>query len=234
MMKLTKLYKPLATGVITSLLVAMFIVAPVSAQTTPSTDQAAEQSADMQAMQSPCLTPGQSASQTTSQSPDVASTQETSQTTTSLIGTGTDNAGAPFDCWVALNAHQSHWYKFRYGYNADQDDTPNQATVKLAMDNAGCVGFEVWTQERLTRTQNAGSDDDDKLLGPVGAGTPEYAAIERDSSSNKNQNPSKLIWVGSQEASTTFYVVVKNHRDFACAYKLSISGFSVSFPSNAK
>lgn len=234
-MRLTKLYKPLATGVITSLLLAMFVVAPVSAQTTPSMDQGAKQSADtQQAMQSPCITPGQSASQTTSQSTDVAATQSASQAATPLIGTGTDNAGAPFDCWLALNPHQSHWYKFRYGYNSDQDDSPDQATVKLAMDNAGCVSFEVWTQERLNRTQNASADDDDKLLGPVGAGTPEYAAIERDSSSDKNQNPSKLIWVGSQTGSTTFYVVVKNHRDFACAYQLSISGFSVSFPSNAK
>jgi len=228
-MKLTKLYKPLATGVITSLLLAMFIVAPVSAQTTPSTDQSAE----TQAAQSPCLASGQSAGQTMSQSATVTATQSMSEATTSMIGTGTDNAGAPFDCWLALNPHQSHWYKFRYGYNADQDDTPNQATVKLSMDNPGCVGFDIWTQERLNRTQNASSDDDDKLLGPVGAGTPEYAAIERDSSSNKNQNPSKLIWVGSQAASTTFYVAIKNHRDFACTYRLSISGFSVSFPTNA-
>jgi len=219
----------------------MVMVAPASAQSTSGMDQGSNQAQAQTQTQnqvgvqsSPCVTSGQSASQTTDQSSNNNATESVSQTSTSMIGTGPDNAGAPLDCWLTINLHQSHWYKFRYGYNSDQDKTPDQVTVKLSMDNPGCVGFDVWTQERLTRTQNASSDDDDKLLGPVGAGTPEYAAIERDSSSSKNQNPAKLIWVGSQRGSATFYVVVKNHKDFACTYRLTINGFSVSFPSNAK
>lgn len=167
-----------------------------------------------------------------SQSTEISSTQSMSETAAPMIGTGTDNAGAPLDCWLALDAHKSNWYKFRYGYNSDQDDSPNAATVRLSMETPGCIGFEVWTQDQLNKAQNASSDDD--KVGPVGSGTPEYAAIERDSSSSKNQNPAKLIWVGSQEGSATFYVVVKNHKDMACSYRLWISGFSVSFPSNAK
>lgn len=229
---MTKAYRVMTKVLVAALLLAIVAVAPVSAQSVPGMEQdsSQEQSQASSTPASPCLTTGQSASQTTNQDAAQPANQEMNQV--SNIGSGTDNAGAPLDCWLALGAHQSHWYKFRYGYNADQDDTPNQATVKLAMDTPGCVSFEVWTQERLNAVQN-GDTDDDKALGPVGAGSPEYAAIERDSSSNKNQNPAKLIWVGSQTGSTTFFVVVKNRHDFACSYQLSISGFSVSFPTNA-
>lgn len=228
---MTKVYQAMAMILVATLLLASVVVAPVSAQSTQGTeqDQSQDQGQASSAPTSPCLTTGQSASQTMNQDGAQPATQEMNQV--SSIGSGTNNAGTPLDCWLALGAHQSHWYKFRYGYNADQDDTPNQATVKLAMDTPGCVSFEVWTQERLNAVQSG--DTDDKALGPVGAGSPEYAAIERDSSSNKNQNPAKLIWVGSQTGSTTFFVVVKNRHDFACSYQLSISGFSVSFPSNA-
>jgi len=243
-MMITKAYQTMTTIFVASLLLALSVVVPVSAQSTPATDQGSGQDQSQAQNQdqnpansvqaNPCLAPGQSASQATNQTSNNNATQSTDQVAsqTSVIGSGTGDAGAPLDCWLALNAHQSHWYKFRYGYNADQDDTPNQATVKLAMDTPGCVSFEVWTQDRLNAVQS-GETDDDKALGPVGTGSPEYAAIERDSTSDKNQNPSKLIWVGSQTGSTTFYVVIKNRHDFACSYQLSISGFSVSFPSNA-
>jgi len=222
-MRITKAHKLMATTIVTSMVMTMCIVAPLSAQSTQGMDQGSTQS-------NPCVTTAQGGGQSMTQSSNNSSSQNTSQS--SMIGTGPDNAGAPLDCWLTLNVHQSHWYKFRYGFNPDQDDTPDQATVRLSMDTPGCISFEVWTQDRLNAVQN-GVTDDNKLLGPVGTGSPEYAAIERDSSSDKNQNPAKLIWVGSQTGSTTFYVVVKNHRDFACTYRLSISGFSVSFPSNA-
>lgn len=227
-MRIKKAYKLITTSMVVSIMVAMCLVAPLSAQS----DSTMDQSQSASTSSSPCITPGQSAGQTMSQSSEISTTQSMSETTAPMIGTGTDNAGAPLDCMLALDAHKSNWYKFRYGYNSDQDDSPNPATVKLSMDTPGCIGFEVWTQDQLNKAQNASSDDD--KVGPVGSGTPEYAAIERDSSSSKNQNPSKLIWVGSQEGSATFYVVVKNHKDVACSYQLSISGFSVSFPSNAK
>jgi hypothetical protein len=248
----TKSYQTLVTTFVASLMLTMSVVVPASAQSTSGMDQGTSQDQSQgqnqgqnqgsNAQSNPCLAFGQSATQAMNQNSNNNATQNLSQDATmsagqastqfSGIGSGTNDAGAPLDCWLALNAHQSHWYKFRYGYNADQDDTPNQATVKLAMDTPGCVTFEVWTQDRLNAVQS-GVKDNNKLLGPVGAGTPEYAAIERDSSSNKNQNPAKLIWVGSQAGSATFYVVVKDRQDFACSYKLSISGFSVSFPSNA-
>ncbi|MFN8490627.1 MAG: hypothetical protein U0350_23760 [Caldilineaceae bacterium] len=236
-------YQLMTTTLVAGLLLVTTVVAPVAAQSSTGMDQGSSQNqaqaqnqnqAQGQSANSnqanPCLSAGQNAGQNMNQTSTDNSGQTMNQSP--MIGTGTDNAGAPLDCWLALNAHQSHWYKFRYGYNSDQDDSPNQATVKLSMDTPGCVSFEVWTQERLNAAQN-GVTDDDKQLGPVGTGSPEYAAIERDSTSDKNQNPAKLIWVGSQTGSATFYVVVKNHREAACNYRLSISGFSVSFPSHA-
>jgi len=233
----------MTTTLVAGLLLVTTVVAPVAAQSSTGTDQGSGQDQSQAQTQdqsqgqstnsnqaNPCLSTGQTAGQNMNQTSTDNSGQTMNQS--AMIGTGTDNAGAPLDCWLALNAHQSHWYKFRYGYNSDQDDTPNQATVKLSMDTPGCVSFEVWTQERLNAMWS-GVKDDDKLVGPVGTGSPEYAAIERDSTSDKNQNPAKLIWVGSQTGSATFYVIVKNHRDAACNYRLSISGFSVSFPSNA-
>jgi hypothetical protein len=241
----TKAYKWMTTTLIATLMLAMSVVAPVAAQSASGTDQGSgqdqsqaqngqaqnqNQGQNQNNQTNPCLTTGQNAGQNSNQAATNSAGQDVNQS--AMIGTGTDNAGAPLDCWVALNAHQSHWYQFRYGYNPDRDDTPNQATVKLSMDMPGCISFEVWTPERLRESQN-GVTVDDKPVGPVGAGTPVYAAIVRDSTSNKNQDPSKLIWVGSQASATTFYVVVRNHRDAACTYQLSISGFSVSFPNNA-
>src|SRR5689334_8022106 len=141
-------YQWMTTTLVAGLMLGMVIVAPVAAQSPSSMDQGSgqdqSQAQNGQAQNpnqssnqtNPCLTVNQTAGQNTNQAATNTTDQNTNQAP--MIGTGTDNAGAPLDCWVALNAHQSHWYKFRYGYNPDRDDPPNLATAKLAMDTAGC------------------------------------------------------------------------------------------------
>ncbi len=191
-----------------SLLLTMVAVMPLSAQSTPTAT----------GQTSPCLTAEQNASPN--------ATPAANQT--AAISTGPDNAGAPLDCWLALDAHQSHWYKFRYGYNARTDNPPHQAYVELMMNSASCISFELWTPERLKAKQ------DDPSLGPVGTGSPKFMPVDPKSSSDKNLNQSTLLWSGSQAGSSTFYVIVKNRTDTACTYHLAITGKSVFYPKNSK
>jgi len=203
-MMIKQTYKVMATAIVASMVLTMSIVAPLSAQ---STQGASGQS-------TPCVTPGQSTTQPATQ--------------TAGVSTGPDNAGAPLDCWLALGGHQSHWYKFRYGYNARTDKPAHQANIELAIDTADCFSFELWTPERLQAAK------DDPSIGPVGTGTPKFMPVDPKSSSSKNQNQLLLFWSGSQNGSSTFYVIVKNRTDHACNYHLSITGASVFYPKPAK
>ncbi len=195
-----------------SMLLTMSAVMPLSAQSAPTATPAASVHG------SPCLTTEQSAS------PRATPTT----TANTRISTGPDNAGAPLDCWLALDAHQWHWYKFRYGYNARTDNPPHQAYVELSMNAANCISFELWTPERLKAKQ------DDPSLGPVGIGSPKFMPVDPKSSSSKNLNQSTQLWSGSQAGSSTFYVIVKNRTNTACTYHLSITGKSVFYPKNSK
>ena len=196
------------------LLLTMAAVMPLSAQSAPTATLGAS------GQGSPCLT----ATQTATASPSATPTA----TVNMGISTGPDNAGAPLDCWLALDAHQSHWYKFRYGYNARTDNPPHQAYVELMMNLANCISFELWTPERLKAKQ------DDPSLGPVGTGSPKFMPVDPKSSSSKNLNHFTLLWSGSQAGSSTFYVIVKNRTDVACTYHLSITGKSVFYPKNPR
>ncbi|MCX6047785.1 MAG: hypothetical protein NT075_22020 [Chloroflexi bacterium] len=193
-MKIKQIYQLITV----SLLLTMVAVKPLSAQSAPTATPSA----------SPCLTANQT-------DPRIASLAG--------ISTGPDNAGAPLDCWVGLDAHQWHWYKFRYGYNARTDNPPHQAYVELMMNSASCISFELWTPERLK------AKEDDPSLGPVGTGSPKFMPVDPKSGSSKNLNQSTLLWSGSQAGSSTFYVIVKNRTDAACTYHLSITGKSVFY-----
>lgn len=170
---------------------------------------------------------------------------------------GSDQASAnfPTGCWVSLEAGGRDWYQFRYqGLAADRNDEdsnsssnnssqPATVDARLKMDTPGCISFWVMTQERL---QNP--DPDDKGFDePVGAGTPVVTQNNNNNSSdssddnsnnsdnnnsnsnndNNNRDDSVLGWQGAANANITFYIIVRNNRDFSCSYNLSLSGAGV-------
>jgi len=226
----------MATSVITSLLLAMLTVAPVSAQS----EQGANQDEAQNQGQSSCaqVTPGTSPS------------------------TG---ATPVANCWLSIAPGQKHWYKFHAGARSNRGDEENNfnnsnevddsdaAIVRLAMDVPGCVTFEIWTLARLNAPPPVGSDasreekrkDREVARGPVGVGSPEFAIVDtnehssgnssnnsKNANNDKNKNLSHLIWRGGSTVSENFYIVVRNLRtDFACNYRLAVTGPTVSFPS---
>lgn len=124
------------------------------------------------------------------------------------------------------------------------------------METPGCISFWVMTPERL---QNP-DPDGDGIEEPVGAGTPSYSIDNRDddrssddnsnddsdnndddsddsrqnnpdnNDSNNNRDQSVLNWQGAANANITFYIIVRNNRDFSCSYSLSIQGAGIPLP----
>jgi len=239
---ITKLYKAITVGAVTSLLLATLAVVPVSAQTTSDSSQGSGQ--EQSQAQNPCVSLAQAASETT---PATAATPIA-------------------DCWLSIAPSQKEWYKFHVGARSNRGDEDNNfdnsngvddsdaAIVELVMDVPGCVTFEIWTLARLNAPPRVGSDasreekqrDKEVARGPVGVGSPEFAIVKDDSSSNndcknsnsnsacndKNRNLARLLWRGGSTVSENFYIVVRNVRtDFACNYRLAVAGPTVSFPS---
>ena len=210
----TKLSKSLMTTLLTSLLLAGLAL-PVFAQSS-STDN-------------------QGSGQSQSQSDCSVFANSTGPTQPGTLGSGPDTAFAPTNCTVGIGPDQTHWYKFRYGRPLDNDDDeesvsiqPTDAIVILHMNNAGCISFDIQTPGRLQAQQKADADDDIKD-NPIGAGSPQF--IINDDHDDGN-DPATLLWRGGSSVSETFYVVVKNDRDAACTYRLSVTGPTVSFGSN--
>ena len=139
----------------------------------------------------------------------------------------------------------------------DDDDSSNSqpptVDVRLKMETPGCISFWVMTQERL---QNP-DPDGDGIEEPVGAGTPIFSIDNSDedrsnddnsnddsddndddsrqsnpdnNDNNNNRDQSVLNWQGAANANITFYVIVRNNRDFSCSYSLSIEGAGVPVP----
>ncbi|RIK42757.1 MAG: hypothetical protein DCC55_07850 [Chloroflexi bacterium] len=100
------------------------------------------------------------------------------------------------------------------------------------MDKTGCASFEVWTRGRLQNSQHDAKDRDstnDKVE-PVGRGTPfSTGSIRVDGEKQAVVDAQTLTWLGSSEATETYYIVVKNKTHAACNYTLSIRGPDVSF-----
>lgn len=170
------------------------------------------------------------------------------------------NANFPTGCTTTLGPGARQWYQFRYqGLSADRNDEDNASSdsssqpptvdARLQMDTPGCISFEVTTQAHL---QNP-DPDDDGINEPIGAGTPVVVqnnnssddsgndssddSSDDNSSNNNNDNnnnndrdDSVLGWQGSANANITFYIIVRNTRDFSCTYNLSLTGAGVPVP----
>ena len=251
-----KFYRSLATGVVTSLLLAALTVAPVAAQSTSDNSQGLGQSQAQGQTQDSCATLTQSLGQGQS------TTANQNSNAQAALGTGPGAAATPVtDCWVSLAPGQKQWYKFHVGARSNKGDENNDknnangvddsdaAIVQLAMDTPGCVAFEIWTLARLNAPPRVGSDasseakrkDKEVARGPVGAGSPEFAIVDDNSSSSnnsnsssnsdKNRNLARLLWRGGSTVSENFYIVVRNLRtDAACTYRLAVAGPTVTFP----
>ncbi len=277
---ITKFYKWMAAGTVTSLLLATLAVAPVAAQSSSGNGQSSDQS-QAQGMnqgnnqsgqnqgQGSCVAFAQSMGQGMSQgnnqngqngnngNNDQNGNNQNGNNGQAALGTGPGNAATPMaNCWLSIGPGQKQWYKFHVGARSNKGDENNNfdnangvddsdaAIAELTMDTQGCIAFEIWTQERLTAAQN-GVKDDDKLLGPVGAGSPEFVinknndnSSDNSSSNNsssansdKNLNRGRLLWRGGSTVREDFLLVVRNLRsDSTCSYRLSVAGPTVSFP----
>ena len=138
---------------------------------------------------------------------------------TAAGGTGPENALVPNTERTVLDPGETRWYTFLYDEGADGDNEPSDALAELEMDRPGSIDFEVWTEDDVRMWRN-GED-----FNPTGAGT---AAFDPDSDDNRDR--SRLTWVGSGAATTTWYIVVSNESDRAAAFSLSVTGPDVYFP----
>ncbi|MCB0182610.1 MAG: hypothetical protein KDE31_00005, partial [Caldilineaceae bacterium] len=138
---------------------------------------------------------------------------------TAAGGTGPENALVPNTERTVLDPGETRWYTFLYDEGVDGDNEPSDALAELEMDRPGSIDFEVWTEDDVRMWRN-GED-----FNPTGAGT---AAFDPDSDDNRDR--SRLTWVGSGAATTTWYIVVSNESDRAAAFSLSVTGPDVYFP----
>jgi hypothetical protein len=196
---ITKVYTSIAMIIVSSL-TPILLAAPIMAA--PSADPAQAESASVQAQ--PATSVGQ--------------------------------ASGPISALVQIPARGSQWFKFKYHYdNSDKDNEPTQAVITLGTETPGAVGFEVWTLGRMRSPQQDDEDHDNDKVTPVGTGTPRTidTVRGRDDDGNIDEtrvlDPQTLVWAGSQEASDTFYVLVKNTSDAPVNYTISISGPDVSY-----
>lgn len=157
-----------------------------------------------------------------------------------------EGAGAPFNTVVEIAPNQMHWYMFKYAYdNSKKDNEPSEALVVLRMNVPGALSFSIETPGNLALPRE---DKDGHLRGPVGVGGPLSLAVhEHDGTATEieqaktaadehgmTQDWSLLLWSGKTKANETFYVLVKNNRNFAVSYTLAITGPTVSFPATAQ
>lgn len=144
-------------------------------------------------------------------------------------GTGPDDAVTPTGQRTTLAPRERRWYTFKYNFNQNENDDDtvdndaSEAIVELRMAQAGALSFEVWSQDDVNRWQN-GED-----FTPTGAGTPAFAIGEGDD----DRDRTLLRWVGSGEATVTYYIIVRNNTEETVSYRLTVTGESVSFPAAA-
>jgi len=147
-------------------------------------------------------------------------------------------ASGPTSGSVQIPAQSSQWFKFKYTYDSsDSDNEPTEAQVVLKTEAAGAVSFEVWTQGRMQHPQYDADDVDHEngQVTPVGEGTPQLLDIEQERNDDGTIDEENvldeqtLVWAGSQEATETFYVLVKNTSDAPVTYTIAISGPDVSY-----
>jgi hypothetical protein len=153
--------------------------------------------------------------------------------------TGRADAGAPGPGWISLAPGSSHWYKFHYDY--DDSDEPPQAFVVVKMEMPDALTFTIETPGNLARPK---WDEDGNFRNPVGVGsltllkahnhdgTSAEIEAELDGQNEHGfyvEDDMVLSWAGSAKASDTYYVIVTNNHNHPCAYKIAISGKTVSY-----
>jgi hypothetical protein len=153
--------------------------------------------------------------------------------------TGMTGATGPLPGWVEVEPGAVQWYRFKYSYDAGEDeDDPFQAIVDLQMAAPANLTFEVWTPARLNAPLPDPNEDEQEgmVREPVGMGTPEFVettwhweGIPRHRHYVDRFDPTHLIWAGAATATETYYIVVKNKGAETASYQLSISGPTVSF-----
>ena len=136
---------------------------------------------------------------------------------------GPDEAQAPTDQWVQMDAGEEHWYAFEYSghhktVKAEDDDDEDESIwvssniqVLLDSDPDDAVTFAIWTPD-MVRRWALGEEVD-----PVGRGT------ENDNTAGD------LCWCGTFEEPGTYYVIVENESAGPASYLLTVNGDDVSF-----
>ncbi|MCX6045896.1 MAG: hypothetical protein NT075_12345 [Chloroflexi bacterium] len=239
---ITKLYKAISTMTLTSLLLGTLAIAPVSAQSSSNNDQGSGQAQTGS---------GQDACASFAQSIDQKATATGANTAATPIANCWLSIGPGQKQWYKFHAgaRSSTGDEDNDKNNSNEVDDSDAAFVRLAMDVPGCVTFEVWTLDRLNAPPPVGNDasredkrkDKEIARGPVGVGSPEFAIVDDNSSNSdskdkstqddKNRNLARLLWRGGSTVPENFYVAVRNVRtDFACQYRLAVTGTTVSFP----
>lgn len=135
-----------------------------------------------------------------------------------MAGSGPETALTPTGERETLTPNEKRWYTFRYVEGADGDDDgdePSDALAELTMAYPDSIDFEVWTEYDVRMWAN-GED-----FYPTGAGTPAFDDEDGDSD---NRDRRLLRWVGSGEATTTWYIVVENETEAPAPYRLTVSG----------
>jgi hypothetical protein len=136
---------------------------------------------------------------------------------------GPDEAQAPSDQWIQLDAGEEHWYAFEYAghhktVEAEEDDEDDEniwvsskIQVLLDSDPDDAVSFAIWTPDNVRRW-GLGEE-----VEPVGRGT------------ENEHTAGDLCWCGTFEEPGTYYVIVENDSAGPASYVLTIDGEDISF-----
>ena len=149
-----------------------------------------------------------------------ADTAMSADTMAQAGGTGPNDAFTPMGRQRTIGPDEMQWYTFDYTGGAD-DDNPEDVLARLRMAEPGSVSFEVWTEDDVSRWQ------DGVEFEPTGAGTPAFTVEDDEDADNRDR--AQLTWLGSGQATTTWYIVVENETNTAAPYRLTVTGPDVSF-----
>jgi hypothetical protein len=138
------------------------------------------------------------------------------------LTTGPDHAVIPQQDWVSIEPGAEVWYVFKYDFDQMDEAGPSQALVRLESNVEDSVSFKVWTPNDVHSWQDGLTEFQD--FQPTGVGS------KLSNDTGRDAHDKVLVWATGSEASETFYVIVKNERDTASYYQLTVRGDDVSFP----
>ena len=141
-------------------------------------------------------------------------------------GTGPADALAPTGAWQNLAVGQHRWYAFNTDGKLLNGD-PSHVVAILRTSPGICANFNVWTPDQLAQIP---SQDPGEPIQPVGRGT---QLSYQDGGQTLDRFGGALLWAGAFNESGKFYVQLDQTGAQACDYLLTITGDTVSFPSNA-